>query len=311
MNSPVLEVRNLTKKISNKTIVEDVSFEINAGEIIGLLGPNGAGKTTTMKMIVGLEEISKGNIRFNSEDINVADKPLAEIGAIIETPHFYPFLTGIENLRYFSSLSKNVSDESLVNISKILELDKYLNVKVKNYSLGMKQRLGIAQALVHSPDLLVLDEPMNGLDPYGIITFRNYLKSLTKSINTSILISSHIISEIELLCDRVIFMQNGKVISTILPSQINDDRTKVSISTDNATRAILLLKQQFNLSFEENVLNKSEVIGSLESVTITSVLKMLLEKDFQIFEVKYYKDSLEKKYLQLTGGELNENTSVN
>ncbi|MDW0115076.1 ABC transporter ATP-binding protein [Sporosarcina saromensis] len=309
MEKTILDVRNLSKIIKKKPIVNDVSFSIEKGEIFGLLGPNGAGKTTIMKMIMGLQSIDFGSIFYKGRNIKNPKEILNEVGGIIESPNFYPYLSGLDNLKYLASISQKIIDNSdFEYILQFLNLHKDKDVKVKYYSLGMKQRLGIAQALIHKPDLLILDEPMNGLDPIGIIDFRNYLIHLTRNKGTTILISSHIISEIELICDRVVFMNDGKIIDTLNQDEITKFSTKIGLTTNDSSRAIKVLSSHLNLSFENN--DYEEIIGEIKKEQITELLKTLIENEFQIYEVKQYHESLESKFLQLAGGNRNEFNSV-
>lgn len=185
------------EKIKGKEIAQNVSFEVSKGEIVGLLGPNGAGKTTTMKMIVGLSEISVGDIKIMGYSIkDHLSKALNNIGAVIEEPTFYPYLTGNENLRQYQRMHKTDDRKWLLEVANLVGIEYALKQRVATYSMGMKQRLGIAQALLKKPKLLVLDEPTNGLDPVGIRDIREYLKQLAGNLGMGILISSHQLSEI-------------------------------------------------------------------------------------------------------------------
>lgn len=193
----ICSVQSVTKKIKGKEIAQNVSFEVSKGEIVGLLGPNGAGKTTTMKMIVGLSEISVGDIKIMGYSIkDHLSKALNNIGAVIEEPTFYPYLTGNENLRQYQRMHKTDDRKWLLEVANLVGIEYALKQRVATYSMGMKQRLGIAQALLKKPKLLVLDEPTNGLDPVGIRDIREYLKQLAGNLGMGILISSHQLSEI-------------------------------------------------------------------------------------------------------------------
>lgn len=193
----ICSVQSVTKKIKGKEIAQNVSFEVSKGEIVGLLGPNGAGKTTTMKMIVGLSEISVGDIKIMGYSIkDHLSKALNNIGAVIEEPTFYLYLTGNENLRQYQRMHKTDDRKWLLEVANLVGIEYALKQRVATYSMGMKQRLGIAQALLKKPKLLVLDEPTNGLDPVGIRDIREYLKQLAGNLGMSILISSHQLSEI-------------------------------------------------------------------------------------------------------------------
>lgn len=208
----ILKCENLTKKIKNKVIVENVSFSINKGDIVGFLGPNGAGKTTIIKLILGLIKITEGKVFINGFDIEKDFvKAIEKVGAIVENPDLYMYLSGYDNLKITANNYKNISKERINEVIKIVGLENRIKDKVSTYSLGMRQRLGIAEAIINSPELLILDEPTNGLDVEGIIEIRNLIKDLSNH-GIAILISSHNLSEIDNLCNRIIAIKNGKIV---------------------------------------------------------------------------------------------------
>jgi len=209
----VLEVKGISKKLSGKEVLKNISFSVEEGEIYGFLGPNGAGKTTTIKIIVGLIEANRGQIIICSKDLKKnREEAIKNVGAIVENPSLYEYLSGYENLMQIARMKK-VSKESVEEIIELVGLKDRIKDKVKRYSLGMKQRLGIGAALIGDPKLLILDEPTNGLDPYGIMELRELMKNLAKERNIAIFISSHILSEIELVCDKVCFIAEGRIMS--------------------------------------------------------------------------------------------------
>ena len=208
----VLEVRGITKIYGTRTAVNNASFDIKAGEIYGLIGKNGAGKTTIIKIITGLCRATSGEVYICNEDVQSSVKALKYVGAIIENPELYGYMSGMDNLKYFAGLYKNISKNKIDEIVSLVGMDNRINDKVKTYSLGMKQRVGIAQALLHSPKLLILDEPTNGLDPNGIKEMRLFLRRLAKEQNIAILISSHNLSEMEMICDKIGIIDNGMII---------------------------------------------------------------------------------------------------
>ena len=211
----ILDVNNVSKKIKRKAIVDNITFHIDAGEIHGFLGPNGAGKSTTMRMIVGLSKPTAGTIEICGHSItNDFHKAMLNVGCIIETPDLYGYLSGMENLEMLRNMSPGLSHSDVISAVELVGMENRISDKVSTYSLGMKQRLGLAQALMHHPKLLVLDEPMNGLDPQGIYTFRSIIKRLAKEENTSVLISSHLISEVQSLCDSITIINAGRIIKT-------------------------------------------------------------------------------------------------
>lgn len=215
MNEPILKVNNISKTYRKKSVVKNVSFNCYKGEILGVLGANGAGKTTIIKMLTGLIECDNGDIFIDSYNIkDNFEKAISNVGAIVETPFLYEYMSGKDNISIFSKLYK-ASHTDVNEAIKISGLGTRLSDKVKVYSLGMKQRLGIAVALLKNPKLLILDEPMNRLDPMGVRDLREFLKDLAHNKNISVLISSHTLSEMEKLCDRVIVIDHGEVIGKI------------------------------------------------------------------------------------------------
>ena len=199
MAETILKCKNLHKKIGKKEILKGVSLEVNEGDILGFIGPNGAGKTTTIKLILGLQGITSGDVNINGYDIKKDfTKAIRRVGAIIENPDLYMYLTGYENLKLVANMYKGITKERIMEVVKLVKLENRINDKVSKYSLGMRQRLGVAQAILHNPNLLVLDEPTNGLDPEGIIEMRDLLKKLAKQ-GIAIFISSHNLPQMETL----------------------------------------------------------------------------------------------------------------
>lgn len=216
----LVKVSNVSKKIGKTSIINNVSFELCNGEILGLLGPNGSGKTTILKMLVGLLKPTKGSITIHEFDLQKDfESAISNVGAIIENPIMYDFLSGYENLVQLFRMTDQFSYERIDEMIELLRMDEYINDKVRTYSLGMRQRLGLAQALLHRPSILLLDEPTNGLDPEGMKSLRDTLRRLADKEGVSIIISSHILSEIELICDSVLVMNDGRCIER---SQLRD-----------------------------------------------------------------------------------------
>lgn len=211
----IIKVENLSKKIKKNYILKNISFNLRKGSITGFIGPNGAGKTTTLKALTGLVKINNGTILINNKKINSIPSPLKKIGSIIEYPIFYPFMSGYDNLKACAlllNLSKKEREEKIEKVLKIVNLVESKDIKVKNYSLGMKQRLGIAQSILDDPDILLLDEPTNGLDPFGIRELREIILNINKNFNKTILISSHYLDELQNICDEIIVINNGQII---------------------------------------------------------------------------------------------------
>ncbi|MEX2460340.1 MAG: ABC transporter ATP-binding protein [Paenibacillaceae bacterium] len=211
--SIVLSVQNIKKKIKDKWIIKGISFEVRAGEVFGFLGPNGSGKTTTIRMLVDLIKPTEGSISICGVSVSKRpDEALQYVGCIVENPELYAYLTGWENLEHFARMLPNVNEQRIHEVVAIVGMDQRIHDKVKTYSLGMRQRLGIAQALLGKPKLLILDEPTNGLDPQGIKEMRMFIRSLAKD-GLSVFVSSHLLSEIQLMCDRVAIISHGNVIA--------------------------------------------------------------------------------------------------
>lgn len=209
----VLKCTNLKKEVKGKIIVENISFSINKGDVVGFLGPNGSGKTTVIKLILGLIKISEGKVQINGFDIQKDfEKSIEKVGAIVESPDLYMYLSGLDNLKITANNYKGITKERINEVIKLVGLENRIKDKVSTYSLGMRQRLGIAEALINNPRLLILDEPTNGLDIEGIIEIRNLIKELSNQ-GTAILISSHNLTEIDNVCNRIIAIKNGKIIA--------------------------------------------------------------------------------------------------
>jgi ABC-type multidrug transport system ATPase subunit len=210
--SSIIKVSNLTKEFKDVCAVNDLSFSVNQGEVYGFLGQNGAGKSTTIRMLLTLIKPTSGKIEIFGKDLSRNRKEiLRNVGAIIERPDLYKYLSALENLRIFSAMSgKKISEKKLMEQLDMVGLSGRANSKVKTYSQGMKQRLGIATALVHDPDLIILDEPTNGLDPQGIADVRNLILYLTRERNKTLLVSSHLLSEMELIADSMLIIDEGK-----------------------------------------------------------------------------------------------------
>jgi ABC-2 type transport system ATP-binding protein len=298
----VLEVQSVTKKIDNKTIVDSLSFHIRRGEILGLLGPNGAGKTTTMRMIVGLSSITEGEIFIEGHSIKTNFKQaISKIGVVVETPSFYPFLSGYDNLKYYARMAKGVTVERIKEIVELLGLEHAIHKKTKTYSLGMRQRLGIAQALLHRPSVLILDEPTNGLDPAGIREMRDYLKNVARHEGTAILVSSHLLAEIELMCDRVVIIQNGKHIKTYDITE-KSAQEEITFIVGDAEKTVQVLRKEFG---EARIRVKDHALFiSMKEEDIPSVVKALVSNNIDLYYIYRSKQSLEDIFLEATGGNI-------
>ena len=213
MGKLILKCTNLTKKIGKKQVLEDVSLYVHEGDIVGFIGPNGAGKTTTIKLVLGLQKITSGEVIINGYNLKEDfKKAIKNVGAIVESPDLYMYLSGYENLKLIANLYDNVDEKRIEEVVELVGLTNRIKDKVSRYSLGMRQRLGIAQAILHRPNVLILDEPTNGLDPEGIKEMRELLEKLAKEEGMGILISSHNLAELETFCNKACIIQNGKLI---------------------------------------------------------------------------------------------------
>lgn len=299
----VLEVKGLKKIIGSREIIKDLNFTVDEGEIFGFLGPNGAGKTTTIRMLVGLIMPTEGEIKICGINLN-KDKEVAlkDVGAIVENPELYTYLSGRQNLMQIARI-RNVPKEEVEELIKTVGLENRINDKVKKYSLGMKQRLGLAAALLGKPKLLILDEPTNGLDPSGIIDFRNIVKTASRKYNMSVLISSHILSEIQQLCDKVAFVNDGVIQSVEDMNEaihnIEKESLSLVVSSDIKEALLALRKVPFVAGAEE----KNGVINIVIEWDMTpDLIRKLVEYGVDIEEVKKNRDGLEQRYMELVEG---------
>ena len=294
----ILECKNLKKKFGKKEIIKGVSFNIEEQDILGIIGPNGAGKTTTIKLILGLQGIDEGTVIINGHDIKKDFvKAIEKVGTIVESPDTYMYLSGKQNLELVSKMYKNISKERIEEVIELVGLSNRINDKVSKYSLGMRQRLGIAQAIIHKPNLLILDEPTNGLDPEGIIELRNLLKKLAKEEKMAILISSHNLLELESFCTKVCIIQNGEIIEE---SSIKDLKKKMSNSTYhfeiNDTKKVSKLLKDIKIIDDHNF----EIQITKEEVN--KILSKLIDNKLEIYQVYLKNVSLEEVFIEKTGG---------
>lgn len=292
----LLECQDLCKSFGKKQILKNVSFELDEGDILAFIGPNGSGKTTTIKLILGLQGIDKGSVNINGFDIKKDFvKAIEKVGAIVENPDTYMYLSGWDNLKLTANMYKNISDEVIKDIVKLVDLETRIHDKVSKYSLGMRQRLGIARALINKPNILILDEPTNGLDPEGIKDLRNLLKKLAKE-GMGILISSHNLAELESFCNKVLIIDNGTIIET----------SEVKEFKNNDNKYVFTVSSTEKLDFEgiyEVSKTKFSFNGDKES--IAKIVKKLVKENIDVYEVKMQELTLEEAFLKKTGGKKN------
>ena len=321
----VLECKNLNKNIGKKDILKNVSLEVQEGDILGFIGPNGAGKTTTIKLILGLQKITSGEVKINGYDIKRDfEKAIERVGTIVENPDLYMYMSGLENLKIIARLYKNVDQKRVEEVIKLVGLENRIKDKVSKYSLGMRQRLGIAQAILHKPNLLILDEPTNGLDPEGIKQLRDLLTKLAKEEKMAILISSHNLAELESFCNKVSIIQNGEIIetSTLEEAKRVDGKMIYEIELDSTAGVEKILDNSaLEHIKEDNLQQKQDTreISKQESKNVeiidSNIIKIYASKE-EIPEIvvklvnnnkKIYKvcedlTSLEDAFLKKTGG---------
>ncbi|MFD0670344.1 ABC transporter ATP-binding protein [Cohnella sp. GCM10027633] len=310
----VLSVQGLKKNIGRKPIIRNVSFDVYAGEIFGFLGPNGSGKTTTIRMLVDLVKPSEGRILICGDDIgDHPERALSHIGCIVENPEMYSFMTGWENLEHFARMQSGISRERIAEVVDIVALGQRIHDKVKTYSLGMRQRLGIAQALLCRPKLLILDEPTNGLDPKGIKELREFIRMLSES-GMSLFISSHLLSEIQLMCDRVAIIAHGEVIAVgevdALVSQAGTytvwqvdkpDDTRQLFGTESDIRIVPDDEHRIDESLTSGW--QDAIVTVVEEERVPILVSKLVAAGIGVKSVQRVAPSLEELFLKLTEGE--------
>ncbi|MDP4263999.1 MAG: ABC transporter ATP-binding protein [Bacteroidota bacterium] len=299
--SAIIEVKGLTRNFGEIKAVDDLSFTVTGGEVYGFLGQNGAGKSTTIRMLLtlitptsGTIEIFGMNLREHRKDI------LRQVGAMIEKPDLYKYLTAMENLRLFATMSGiKISEKKLMDQLEMVGLAERAHSKIKTYSQGMKQRLGIAVALVHDPRLIILDEPTNGLDPQGIADVRNFILHLSKDQGKTIMVSSHLLGEMELIADSMLIINKGKkVVEGRSDELLNPEKIQVEILTDNTERTRSVIKESL---WGQYLLDKDHdsVLLEMQKKNIPELNRMLVEKDVNVISLRP-KHSLEDFFLSLT-----------
>lgn len=303
MDKPAVKMQliNLKKKISNKEIIKGLDFEIRSGEVFGFLGPNGAGKTTTIRMLVGLISMTEGDVLIEGKSIKTDFKnAIQHVGAIVENPEMYPFLSGWKNLKQYARMVPGITDQRIHETISLVGLEKAIHEKAGRYSLGMRQRLGIAQALLHKPSILILDEPTNGLDPSGIREIRKYIRALAEQENVSVIVSSHLLSEMELLCDRIGVIKNGQLVALeeVKTTENSTALQDVFIEAEPLAQAKEYLETQLSTGVR---LKGKELILSLQKEEIPSILKKMIGQGFDVYGVNVLQSTLEDKFFNLIG----------
>lgn len=296
----VIETKNLTKKYGNSTVVDNINLHVPKGKIYGLLGRNGAGKTTTMKMMLKLIKITKGNINLFGEDFR-NNNLYKKIGSIIETPGFYQNLTARDNLNILAKLHGNISKKEIQEALEIVGLHKEEKKTFSNFSLGMKQRLGIAAAIMHNPELLILDEPINGLDPIGISEIRSFLLRLSHEKGVTIFISSHVLSEIEQIADVIGVMNNGKLFEEVNILELQDKlKHYIEITVSDTKLAEKVLKDNFSIK-NYSIIDNTIYLYDNHKI-ISDINKSLVQNNISVTKLNPCKETLEDYFENLIGG---------
>jgi ABC-2 type transport system ATP-binding protein len=311
----VLSVKNISKRIGKKMIIKDVSFDVVEGEIFGFLGPNGAGKTTTIRMLVDLIKPTSGTIKVYGYDVNHdQENALQYVGSIVENPEVYTYLTGWENLEHFARMQRGVDELRIQEVVDIVRLDQRIHDKVRTYSLGMRQRLGIAQALLGRPKLLIIDEPTNGLDPKGIKELRVFIRQLAAD-GMAVFVSSHLLSEIQLLCDRVAIISQGSVLAVGEVNELISENAGYVIwdmepileglNILSANEGVVVVKSADSLIDDTIIAGMSvnAVITQNGEELIPSIIAQLVSAGIAVKSVNKINPTLEQLFLQMTEGE--------
>lgn len=299
MQKVILRCENLKKNFGQREILKGVSLKVMEGDILGFIGPNGAGKTTTIKLMLGLQSITSGKVFINGYDVETDfTKAIENVGTIVESPDLYMYMSGYDNLKLVANLYKNVDKQRIDEIVKLVGLENRIKDKVSKYSLGMRQRLGIAQAILHKPKLLILDEPTNGLDPEGIKEVKTLLKKLAKEENMAILISSHNLAELDTFCNKICIIKNGEIVET------NDIDT---FKKDAKNNCYILEVEDSSvigsiINYKMDILTEREVRVYIEKEDVPLLLKELILRNVKVYSASEENLSLEDAFLKKTGG---------
>lgn len=294
---PIVELKHLSKTIRGKKIIDDLNLKLYPGQVTGFLGPNGAGKTTTIRMMAGLMKPTSGEVFVAGKSVqNEFEAAMSNVGVIVENPEMYKYMTGYKNLVHFARMHKGLTKDRIMEVVRQVGLENRIHEKVGTYSLGMRQRLGLAQALLHDPKFLILDEPTNGLDPAGIREFRTYLRRLAEKAGVSIFVSSHLLSEIELMCDRIAVIQNGKLIDIREMKDEGRPHHYIEALPAKQLRAILESK-----GYDPAESGAGFIIE--EGVErIPELVKSIVAGGLDLYAVRPHRKTLEDEFIEMTGG---------
>lgn len=304
MENTVLELKNVSKSFGKRKVIDNISLKVNSGEIFGFLGPNGSGKTTTIKMILRLIDSDEGEIKVNGFDNRKQFEQAMEcIGAIVENPDMYKYMSGIDNLKLHARI-RNIDERRIYEVLEMVGLRDRAKDKVGKYSLGMKQRLGLALTLLHNPKVLILDEPTNGLDPAGIKQLRDILKKISHEENVAVFVSSHILTEMQQMCDRVAVLDNGKIVKIEQITNSEEEKIETTeLRLKNKEKAIKILKEKFEVDAK---VEKNNLLVTIQTEKVPEVVKELAIEDVGVKAVIPREHNLEEIFFDATEGGKNE-----
>lgn len=311
MVETVLELKNVSKYYQKQAAIKDINLEIQQGEIIGIAGPNGAGKTTLLKIISGLTPNYQGSLTlYQSKNTKELLTARQQLGALIEGPAFFPNLTAKQNLKYFA-MQRNTTEEGRIDeVLDLVHLSHTANKKFKSFSLGMKQRLGIALALIHRPKLLILDEPINGLDPEGIIQLRHLFKSLSENSQTTLIISSHILSELESIATRFLIIDQGQMIEQFTHSELMERKKPViNIQTNDLDRTVSLIKDHFP-TIKIGTTEKTIQLFDFDGIEPYQINEMMVRQGLQVHAFYHQIYPLEELFVDIISKNRGQNISA-
>ncbi|MCH2176269.1 MAG: ABC transporter ATP-binding protein [Lentisphaeria bacterium] len=293
----ILEAKDIHKSYGKQTVLNGIDLTIKQGEIFGFLGPNGAGKTTFIKIMLGLAMPQKGELQLMGEDIFVNRKhAIKQVGAVVEAPIFFDYLTAYENLYHIVSLSGPISRQKILDVLELVGLSTAIDKKVGTFSYGMKQRLGIAQALLPDTKFLILDEPTNGLDPHGISGVRSLIRKLRDELGITIFLSSHLLIEVEQVCDRVCIIHHGnKVFEGVVAEVTQSEQTIVEVKASKELDC-----KSWNLLKSEEHHGLQQLTFELDKQEIPQLVQSLIDQNAEIFQVRSEEPNLEELFINLT-----------
>ena len=294
LSQPIVEIKNLNKTIKGKHIIKDLNLDFYPGQITGFLGPNGAGKTTSIRMMTGLMYPSKGEVIIDGKKLSTNyEEAISNIGVIVENPEMYKYMSGYKNLQHFARMHKGVTKQRIDEVVAQVGLQNRINEKVKTYSLGMRQRLGLAQAMLHRPKFLILDEPTNGLDPAGIREFRMYLRKIAVEDNVAIVVSSHLLSEIELMVDRIAIIQNGELIDIRELQHVAAAQYYIEVGQPDQLQAMFA---------EPLAKENGGYVLNLTKEEVPALIRKLVESGIDLYTIQPIQKRLEDQFIEMTGG---------